>query len=250
MTVHREAAVGFERAAAVYERSRPGYPRRTVVWLTDQLDLGPGRIVVDLAAGTGKLTRALGAAGPSVIAIEPVVAMLATLSASAGERVAPVAATADALPLAARSVDAFTVAQAFHWFAGDVALAEMMRVLRPGGRIALVWNRRPLDDPLQAAVEGVIGAYRTDTPSYATGAWRAVIDQSPLVGVHATHAVDYATTTSGDGLVDRVLSTSFIAALPDGERTDVAARIRAAATQFGPAAVLRYRCEAYVLTPR
>lgn len=250
MIVHRDAAVGFERAAAVYERSRPGYPPPMLAWLTDRLELGRDRTVLDLAAGTGKLTRALVAAGLSVVAVDPVVAMLETLSDVTGGRAAPVAATADALPLVTRSVDAVTVAQAFHWFAGEVALAEMVRVLRPEGRIALLWNRRPLDDPLQAAIEAVIASYRSATPSYVTNQWRDVIDRSALVQLDGSHTVAHTTTTDPHGVVDRVLSTSFIAALPDDERSHVAARVHAVATRFGPAPVLRYMCEAYLLTPR
>jgi SAM-dependent methyltransferase len=249
MTVHHQAATGFARATAAYQRARPGYPAPTVRWLTRQLGLRPGTSVLDLAAGTGKLTRALPATGATVIAVEPVGPMVAELVASVSD-VLPVAATAQALPFADDAVDAITVAQAFHWFATDVALAEMVRVLRPDGAIGLVWNHRALDDPLQHAVEQIVAPYRGDTPSYATGRWRAVVDASPLVDVAATHTVPHDVPTDADGLVDRVLSTSYIAALPAAARADVAARVSEIAGQAGPTPVLRHTCASYLLIPR
>lgn len=249
MTLHRDARVGFGRAAASYERSRPGYPDPMLTWLIRTLDLRPGRTVVDVAAGTGKLTRTLAGTDATVLAIEPVSAMLTAMPPHHVGTVHRVAAMAQALPLADRSVDAMTVAQAFHWFAHDDALAEMVRVLRPGGAIALLWNRRPLDDPLQAAIEAIIGSYRADTPSYAAGRWRAVVERSPLVTIVAEHEVDHATPVAIDRLVDRVLSTSYVAALPDDERESVAERVRALQRTFTTRPWLRYACEAYVLAP-
>jgi SAM-dependent methyltransferase len=130
------ASMGFARAAAAYERGRPGYPSAAVDFLAARLRLGPGRRVVDLAAGTGTLARSLPATGAEVIAVEPVAEMRAALPA----RARAVDGTAEA------SADAVAVAQAFHWFDGDAALAEIHRVLRPGGALALVWNRRRTDD--------------------------------------------------------------------------------------------------------
>src|SRR5919108_452397 len=90
--------------------------------------------------------------------------------------------TAEAIPLRPASADAVTVAQAFHWFDGEVALAEIHRVLRPGGALALVWNRRRMDDPLNRAVEELIAPYRGHTPALRTGAWRAPLDHTARLG--------------------------------------------------------------------
>jgi ubiquinone/menaquinone biosynthesis C-methylase UbiE len=250
MTVHPDAMVGFSRAAAAYERSRPGYPEEMVAWLRRGLGISAGRVVVDLAAGTGKLTRALVPTGATLVAVDPVPDMLTVLRAATGGTVAAVVATAEALPLADRSVHAIVVAQAFHWFATEVALAEMCRVLRTAGTIALVWNTRRPSDPLQTAISALVERYRVDTPSHASGSWRRVVDRSPTVVVRDTHAVGHGVPTDIHGLVDRVLSISFIAVLSDDERRTVERRVRALEADVGPAPVLRYDCHGYLLRPR
>ncbi len=139
--IHEAAAVGFERGADDYVAARPGYPAGVVDLLAADLGLGPGADVLDLAAGTGKLTVDLVARGARVVAVEPVVAMRERLLRDvAGIEVRD--GTAEALPLEDASVDLVTVAQAFHWFDAPAALAEIRRVLRPGGGLALIWNVR------------------------------------------------------------------------------------------------------------
>src|SRR5689334_21961146 len=140
MAVHAVAKAGFEDPAD-YEAARPSYPPEAVDWFRDQLGIGTGKVVCDLAAGTGKLTRLLVPLGADVVAVEPVSGMRQTLHELLPA--VPIAAgTAEALPLADRSVDALTVAQAFHWFDFDHAIAEFARVIRPGGGLGLCWNAR------------------------------------------------------------------------------------------------------------
>jgi ubiquinone/menaquinone biosynthesis C-methylase UbiE len=126
-----QAARGFEQAADAYERARPTYPQAAVAWLCERLAVRRGRRVLDLAAGTGKLTRSLVAAGADVVAVEPIAAMRERLP----PEVEALDGTAEAIPLPGASVDAVTVAQAFHWFDAEPALAEIHRVLRPGGTL-------------------------------------------------------------------------------------------------------------------
>ena len=164
-----EKATAFEGAATVYEQSRPGYPAEAVRWLTEVLGLGPGRRVVDLAAGTGKLTRDLVGSGAQVIAVEPVDGMRRTLATTTpvpagGPAVSVVAAVAQALPVGEGRIDAITVAQGFHWFATDQALRQMHRALRPGGKLGLIWNHRDLSHPLQAAMTEVMEPLRGTRP--------------------------------------------------------------------------------------
>jgi SAM-dependent methyltransferase len=130
-------ARSFGAAADAYERARPDYPEAAVDWL---LPAG-ARTVLDLAAGTGKLTRALVARGLEVVAVEPLAEMRATLAAALPE-VRALEGTAEAIPLPDASVDAIKVAQAWHWVDPERAAAEAARVLRPGGTLGLVWNRR------------------------------------------------------------------------------------------------------------
>lgn len=142
--VHEIASSGFGREAEAYERSRPSYPPDAVAWLVNHLQVRRGSVVADLAAGTGKLTRLLLPTGASVIAVEPVPAMHQVL-----HRLLPtvpaVAGTAETMPIKSASLDAVCVAQAFHWFDADAAFSELARVLRPGGRVGLVWNARDRD---------------------------------------------------------------------------------------------------------
>lgn len=217
MSVHR-AAQAFDRAAGVYDRVRPEYPVEAVDWLVETLGLGPGRTVVDLAAGTGKLTKALLARGRArVVAIEPASGMLARL-----REVAPDAETlegvAEAIPLPDASADAVTVAQAFHWFSNDAAIAEIHRVLRPGGRLALVWNRRWLRAPAQAALDELLEPWKPDdVPRHKTDEWRVAIEGTELFEPVAAHELRWSQQVDRDGFVGRFASTSFIAALEPAE---------------------------------
>ena len=216
------AFVGYGRSAAAYERGRPGYPPAAVEFLAARLRLGPRRTVIDLAAGTGKLTRPLLATGAEVIAVEPVAEMRAALPADARA----VDGTAEAIPLTIASADAVAVAQAFHWFDGNVALAEIHRVLRPGGTLALVWNRRRMKDPLNQAIEELIAPYRGQPSALHTGAWRAAFERSGLFGPLEERVFANDQSLDADGLADRIASVSFIAALAEKERTKVLRAVR------------------------
>ncbi len=220
------AAEAYTGAADTYVKGRPDYPPDVAGWLRDDLLLAPGRTVVDLGAGTGKFTPRLVATGARVIAVEPVAAMLAKLSSALPE-VTALAGTAASMPLPDASVDAVVCAQAFHWFATAEALREIHRVLKPGGRLGLVWNMRDARVPWVARLDAIVNAYEGDTPRYYTGAWRAAFPFEgfgPFVERHFAHG---HTGAPEDVIVNRVRSTSFIAGLPDGERAKVDAALRA-----------------------
>ena len=249
MAVHPRAEVGFGRAAEAYERGRPDYPAETIAWLTDRLALRPGRTVVDLAAGTGKLTRLLVPTGARVVAVEPVAAMRETLA-----RVVPAAevvdGTAEAMPLPDGSADAVTVAQAFHWFSTPEALADIHRVLRAGGHLALVWNRRDLNDELEVAVQSMISRHRSGVPTHRSGQWMSVFETTELFGPLEQHQVPYHQDLDTAGLVDRVMSTSVMAALPDAERRRAIAEIEDLASgQAGPIRI-SYTTQVFVCARR
>jgi SAM-dependent methyltransferase len=244
MELHEAAAKGFARSASAYERARPEYPETAIEWLVERLELGPGRTVVDVAAGTGKLSRPLAATGTEVVAVEPVEAMRAAI----GPGIRSLEGTAEALPLPAGCADAVTVGQAFHWFDGDAALAEAHRVLRPGRALALVWNRRLLEDPVQAAMDRIFARHRGQVPSHRGDRWRAAFRRTELFGPLEERTFPNEQVLDADGLADRVGSTSFIAALPDREREAVLAEARALA-RSGPVR-LRYLTEVQVARRR
>src|SRR5690349_6622753 len=152
--IHPAAAGGFATAADAYERGRPGYPEEAIAWMAERLDLREGRNLLDLAAGTGKLTRTLVPFGAHVVAVEPIDEMREQLFRALPD-VDAFDGTAESIPLPDGSVDAVTCGQAFHWFRAEQALKEIHRVLRPAGGLALVWNVRDLSDPLQARVNEI-----------------------------------------------------------------------------------------------
>jgi SAM-dependent methyltransferase len=229
--VHRAAEVGFARSAQAYERGRPGYPDDAVDRLVEAL---PGRQVVDLAAGTGKLTRALTARGLDVVAVEPIAEMRAAIAPPARA----VDGTAEAIPLPDASADAVTVAQAFHWFDGDRALAEIHRVLRPGGVLALIWNRRRIGDPIHRALEELLAPHRAAVPAERSERWREAFDRTTLFEPLDLERFDNQQVLDADGLVDRIGSISFVASLQDGAREALLDDVRALAA--GGSVTLRY----------
>lgn len=243
MRVH-PAARAFGDAAAVYDRIRPGYPPAAIDWLARVLDLGAGRTVVDLAAGTGKLTVPLLATGARVVAVEPSEGMLAVLrrAAPAAEAIAGVA---EEIPLEPAAADAVVVAQAFHWFRHGAALAEIHRVLRPGGALALVWNRRELDDPAHAVLERTLSRWKGDTPRHRDGDWRAALDRTPLFERLADRELPNHQELPPGGLAERAASTSFIAALPEKTRHDALAEVREFEALTAPPIVLPHVTELF-----
>lgn len=140
--LRRVRAASFDSGAAVYSRVRPTYPREAVAWITaDPAEPGRAPRVIDLAAGTGKLTARLVEAGVDVLAVEPSDAMRAELSATLPQ-VPAVSGTAEQIPVDDGVVDGVVVAQAWHWFDAEAACREIARVLRPGGRLGVLWNVR------------------------------------------------------------------------------------------------------------
>ena len=237
----------FDRVPALYDRVRPDYPREVVDWLVDALGLRPEATVVDLAAGTGKLTKALLArARARVIAVEPSPRMLERL-----REVAPAAeaveGTAEAIPLPDASADAVTVAQAFHWFANDTALGEIHRVLRPEGRLALAWNRRVLESPAHAALGALLEPYETpDVPRHKSGEWRRTMDATRLFELRDSNELPWTQRVGRAGFVDRFASTSFIAALEPAEHERALARATEVANGFAEPIELPHVAEVFV----
>jgi len=140
----------FTGKAQAYNEGRPDYPAEALDCIARQCGLAPGSCIADIGAGTGKLTRSLLARGYHVIAVEPGGDMRESLQAQLGEKPALriAAAPAEDTDLAAHSVDAITVAQAFHWFDQTACKEEFARILKPGGKVALFWNFRDKDVPL------------------------------------------------------------------------------------------------------
>jgi SAM-dependent methyltransferase len=238
------ATRGFS-AADVYERGRPSYPAAAVDAIVDRLDLRPGRTVLDLAAGTGKLTRLLVPSGANVLAVEPMPEMREELERRV-RGIAVLAGTAERIPLTDSYVDGVTVAQAFHWFKTEEALREMHRVLTPGGGVALIWNARDERDPLQAALSAIIDPLEQETPRRSGRDWKTVLADSGLFERTERLLFDHVQETDAQGVVERVTSISFIASMPPDSRADVARQVHALVDAAPTPIRLPYMTELYL----
>lgn len=211
-----DLARSFERAAEEYERGRPGYAEAAL----DAVGLPADAVVLDLAAGTGKLTRQLVRRFRRVVAVEPLDRMRAVL-----ERVVPeaeaLAGEATAIPLPDATVDAVFVGEAFHWFASAETLAEVARVLRPGGALAILFNQAdPERPPLlpQAARDRIreVAIRKPSEQTVHTGLWRTPLP-GPF-GPFADSVFPNPVARDREGMLAQIASWSIVAALPASDR--------------------------------
>jgi SAM-dependent methyltransferase len=208
-----DPSLSFGEQAAAYERGRPSYPPEAIDWLLPR----GAHTVLDLGAGTGKLTTRLVERGLDVIAVDPIPEMLEVLTGSLPDTPA-LLGTAEDIPLADDSVDAVLVAQAWHWFDPERAVKEVTRVLRPGGRLGLVWNTR--DERLGWVKDlGHIIGHENDP----------FTDQVSLPGPFTDverHHVEWTSYLTPQALIDLVASRSYCITSPAEVRTHTLDRVR------------------------
>lgn len=224
-SVHKAAQRGYSTEASTYAKGRPDYPSEICTWLKDALGISPESTVIDLGAGTGKFTRLLESMDIDVIAVEPVEAMRKEF-AKLLPGISILEGAAESIPLRDRSADALICAQAFHWFANETTLREMHRVLKPGGRLGLIWNVRDESVDWVAAITKIITPYEGDAPRFHTGNWRLPFkgdyfsepELSCFKQIHAGSAESV--------ILDRFLSVSFIAALSTAEKKVVTEKLQ------------------------
>ncbi|TML03980.1 MAG: class I SAM-dependent methyltransferase [Actinobacteria bacterium] len=234
----------FELVADLYERARPEYPAEAVEWLGEKLDLRENRTVLDLGAGTGKLTRALLQTGARVIAVEPGDAMRAELLRALPDAEA-LRGAAEEIPLPDLSVDGVTVGQAFHWFRHDEALPEIRRVLRDDGALALIWNQRDRQDPLQHEFTKLLDTF-VPAGRPPSESWVGTLAASDLFRPVEEAHFPFTQELDADGLVARIMSVSFVAAAPAGQRAELEGRLRELAWAHGGQVSLVYESSVYV----
>jgi SAM-dependent methyltransferase len=223
--IHQSAARGFALAPADYERGRPMYPFQAVRRLVKELRIKPESTILDLAAGTGKLTRLLAQLGSEVVAVEPVDEMRERLVQTL-PAVTALEGTAEDIPLDDESMDAVTVGQAFHWFDGDAALAEIHRVLRPGTRLGLIWNVKDESVDWVHQLAEIIEAFRGNAPRVASGAWKDAFERTELFTPIERARFSFVHETDTATVVARVTSISFIAAMAPRVREQVVEQVR------------------------
>jgi SAM-dependent methyltransferase len=260
VTVHHAAGVGYQRAAGVYESSRPSYPLAALAALADALPLEAGRTVVDLGAGTGKFTRLLALTGAEVLAVEPVKEMRERL-AELLPGVAVNAGTAEASGLPGGCADAVVAAQSWHWFEETAALAEVERLLRPGGALVLVWNTFDTSVPWMRDFQDIyfrLAPRDLPSPPLAAGLgepdpsahWRKGFESRPGWGpIEERHWPNPHSTTVAD-IVERMMSSSHIAVLDAPAQARVRAEVEAVlgahdATRVGGAIEMPYMTDVY-----
>jgi len=219
-----EQRMSFGAVAAVYERYRPDWPAATAAWLTGIEDGGPlaeragagGLDVLDLGAGTGKLTRTLVAAGHRVTAVDPSEGMLEQLSGALSQ-VRTLIGTGEQIPAPNGSFDAVTVAQAWHWMDQPVAAAECARVLRPGGLLALAWHGRAKSVTWVGELDELAQAPAPRPGASVRSGWHEL--QLPAeFGEMEAAEFDYEQRLTPAGLAAQVSSWSYVAANPERER--------------------------------
>lgn len=218
---HDALARSFDAAAPIYARARPGYPEQALDWLVP----AQAREVLDLGAGTGKLTAQLAGRGLSVTAVEPSDRMRAELESALGGRVTALAGRAEEIPLPDESVDAVLVAQAWHWVDPARAILEVARVLRPAGRLGLVWNCR--DERVSWVAElGRILAL----PGGPSNAARVAADQAhlgpPFGPIERFETERWTQALTPEGLVELAASRSYVITLDDARRAELFTRVR------------------------
>jgi ubiquinone/menaquinone biosynthesis C-methylase UbiE len=220
-------AARFAEVAGAYERGRPEYPPAVAGAIAAELRIPAGGAVLDLAAGTGKLTRTLLGVGLDVVAVEPQPPLREVLASRIGaERVRD--GTAEAIPLPDSSVEAVTVADAFHWFDHAAALAEIARVLRPGGGLAVLstvpdWSGTTWADEVGTLLMGL----RPEHPNFDGPPWQDAVRAHGGWTEPREVRVTTAQPASPDQVVDHVESISWMAALPEEQRAETLGRVRA-----------------------
>ena len=225
-------ATAFGGAASEYERGRPSYPPAALDRLADELGLDSGSTVVDLAAGTGKLTRDLAPRFARVIAVEPLDEMRAELRRGLPE-VEALAGAAEELPLDERNADAVFVAQAFHWFDGARALAEISRVLRPRGGLGLLWNSSPWETregPWFAGIDDLLEERRVDLATmrrHGSGLWMRAFEDARDFEPLEHASFENVQRLPREDFLASLASRSYIAVLEEAHRAAVLAAIDA-----------------------
>jgi ubiquinone/menaquinone biosynthesis C-methylase UbiE len=211
----------FGPVADAYDRARPSYPGEAVSWMT-----GAGRsTVLELGAGTGKLTEVLHRAGHDVLATDPLIDMLTVLADRVPAHHA--VATAEHIPVRSRSMDVVVCGQSFHWFDHDPAMAEIARVLRPGGIVALAWNTYDEGIPWVKRLKKLV------SPNVDDEARAKPLMETPFFGFVEQKQFRFWQPHTAKSLADLARSTSHVATMSESARADVLAKVDALYAEYG-----------------
>ncbi len=236
-TIHPAAQQGFSAAAQLYQQVRPSYPAELIDWLSQDLGLSEDAQLIDLGAGTGKFLTTLLALSPHVYAVEPIEAMRQQLQQHYPQ-VQAYAGQSHSMPFTANFADAVFCAQAFHWFSNIESLTEIHRVLKAQGQLLLIWNQRDERCAWVKEIADFLLDFEQDTPRFHSQKWQQAFVEQDLF--EATGLKTFAHQHSGtvEHVVSkRLLSTSFIAAMPEAQQREMKAHFEQlvwAHTGLGP----------------
>jgi ubiquinone/menaquinone biosynthesis C-methylase UbiE len=225
LSIHSAAAQGYQNISDVYESGRPDFPPEAISFLAQTLAIQRESCVLDLAAGTGKLTRCLVPLSAYITAVEPVESMGSKFTALL-PKIPLLSGTAEAIPLRNESMDVVLVATAFHWFDGEKALIEIHRVLKPGGRLGLLWNVRDESKEWVAEMMNIVEPHAGGAPRYKSFIWKKAFEQTVLFTPLKKASFPFIQKGNLKTVLDRVRSISFISALEEEAKNRILAEVK------------------------
>lgn len=224
--INPHAVSGFAQAASYYSRGRPGYPEALAEWLRGPIALGPGKMLIELGAGTGQCTLLLIHTGAHVLAVEPAAQMRSQfLSAYPEGRI--VAGSAQAIPAPSASADAVVCAQSFHWFAQEASLAEIARVLKTQGVLALIWNVPDERVDWVADICEILDPVERTAPcQYKRGTWQKVFPDRRFTSLQRAEFLHWHRGSPEEVIIQRAASLSYVANLEAAHREAIIDQLR------------------------
>ena len=225
--IHSDAQKGFSRSGNLYDGGRADYPHTAISQLLQGLNVSESSKVLELAAGTGKFTKQILPYVQNIIAVEPVYEMRKKFSKQLPD-IQIVDGTAEKIPFADSTFDFVFVATAFHWFDYEKAIQEIHRVLKPKGGLGLIWNTWSKDiiPPWLKEIREVIEPYSKKAPRYKSMQWREAFYKTTLFTPLEERVYGHPVRLDINGVCNRMLSISFIAALPEEQFKEVERQLR------------------------